>query len=310
MQNDVLKTASEAIATRLDPLRPFMEKTATVHSPIEKVFLSCLSASFVKAFEFVNISTKQKYDNAFFFTPALRGITEEIIYFRFLSSTSDHIREEVIKNLQLYETHKCLEQQDSFFKTFRPFQPIISIRPFDIEKVSNELCSFWQQRGWPKLNKETPPVREIAEKSDPGILEVIYDFIYRLTSKVVHFSPQVLLRSGWGPPDLKYMTFNFKNMGPYYLGINQIYGSYLLCLYFEFFGHFFEVKQKTKDAVTELRKHILKKLRWPEMVTYEEMNIPVPSLSVIPHVLQKEIYAIILAEGFISGAKKILDKKQ
>ena len=46
------------------------------------------------------------------------------------------------------------------------------------------------------------------------------------------------------------------------------------------------------------------------MVTYEEMNIPVPSLSVIPHVLQKEVYAIILEEGFISGAKKILDKKQ
>jgi len=35
----------------------------------------------------------------------------------------------------------------------------------------------------------------------------LYDFIYRLTCDVVHFNPQVLLRSGWGDlPNVRFST--------------------------------------------------------------------------------------------------------
>lgn len=304
-----MKKSSKILATKLDPLRPIVKKNATLHSPMKKIFSSCLRASFVKSFEFVDLATKQKHDNAFFLTPTLRGITEDIIYFHFLSKIPNEIREQVIKNLQFYEICKCLKDQNSFFKTFRPFQPTITSLSINKKEISNKLRLFWQQNGWPNLKKTTPPVREIAEKSYPGVLEVVYDFIYRLTSMMVHFNPQILLRSGWGPSNLKHVTFNFQNMNCYYLSINQIYGSYLFCLHFELFKKFFKLNKEEKVAVKKLREYILFQYsRWPEMITYEEMNIPVPKPPEMPNMLYRAIYAILSEEGFLSGAEKILDK--
>lgn len=302
-----MKKLFEEFSAKIDPLRPIMERAATVHSPLKEVFLSCLKAAFVKAFEFVDMATKQKDDKAFFSTPALRGIAEDIIYFRFLSNLPPETREQVITRLQLCSVKKCLEQQKSFFEVFRPSQPIV---PIQITSADEHLCKlnlFWKKNGWSNLNKNklTPPVREIAKELDSGILEVVYDFIYRLTSKIVHFNPHILLKSGWGPSDSQ-ITFSFKNMDRYYSEINQIYGSYLLCLYFELFGQSFNLKQKEKIAVKELRKHLLDIFRWPEMITFEEMNHPLPPVRLKPNL---SVAQVLEEEGFISGAKKILNDK-
>ena len=64
-------------------------------------------------------------------------------------------------------------------------------------------------------------------------------------------------------------------MGDYYLAMCRVYGSYLFCLYFEFFGQFLRLNQEEKSAVRELRKYLLSLPRWPEMITFEEMNIDV-----------------------------------
>ena len=303
--SETVAKSSEALAAKLDPLRPLVERLATVRDPMKKVFLSCVRASFVKAFKFVDLASIEEHDHAFFFYPALRGITEDFIVLRFLSRFPHKCREQVVKNIQFSVVHRSLKRQESFFRTFRPFQHVIPPLSTHDESALVELRSFWQTNGWPKLRYDMPPVKEIAEKSDPGILDVVYDFIYRLTSDIVHFNPQVLFRSGWGN-DLAFITFDFRNMGNYYLAVSQIYGSYLLCLYLESFGRAFGLTPKEKSAVADLRKHLLDIFRWPEMVTFEEMNVSPPPPPLMTDILVRRIYNIIMTKGFISGAKEIL----
>ena len=148
----------------------------------------------------------------------------------------------------------------------------------------------------------------------PGILEQVYDFIYRLTSRTVHFNPELLLKQGWGTREseealIVNSRFSSKNMGAYHLAVCQIYGSYLLILYFELFDDILQPNQQERDAVAELRNHIWQDFRWPEMVTFEEMNqvVPDPKILKWPNSLVYSLYSVAMQEGFIAGAKEILE---
>ena len=300
---------SRTLSEIISPLRPFVERTSIIRSPKKRIFSTCLKASFVSTFEFVDIISKEEIDNYFFLTPALRRPTEDIIYFRFLSRHPDKIREKLLIDMMALEVTRKLEHQDSFFSRFRPFQPIIKKQKTDIGKIEDSIRSFWRANGWPNLNRRVSPVIEqIARKSDPGLLYVVYNFIYRLTSGTVHFNPQILLRSGWGDKSMKKIKVSPGNMNYYYLSLNQIYGSFLLCLYFEFFSRFLRPHQEEKLAIKELREYLQGKFRWPEMVTFEEMNIDMPEPKYWPMALIFSMYSVMMTEnGFISGARKILN---
>lgn len=299
------KTLSEVIS----PLKPFVERTSIIRSPKKKLFSSCLKASFVSTFEFVDIASKEEISSSFFLTPALRRPTEDIIYFRFLSRHPHKVREKILMDMMALEVMRNLKRQDSFFSRFRPFQPVIKKQKIDIDKIEENIRLFWKNNGWPNLkDRVSPPIDQIAMKSDPGLLDIVYNFIYRLTSGTVHFNPQILLRSGWGDRSMKKIRVSPGNMDLYYTSINQIYGSFILCLYFEFFGRFLRPRQEEKMMVKELREHLQSKFRWPEMVTFEEMNIDVPEPKFWPTALIHSMYSVIMTEnGFISGAKKLRD---
>ena len=300
-----MSNASRDLALKLNPLRPFAERIAIVRSPTEQLYSYFLSASFVRAFEFVDLASKQESENAFFLVPALRGITEDIIYLQFLSPFNHEIRQQVLYNMIQLEVEKQLVDQNSFFQKFRSFQPVLLPAIAGTDKMKKQLLSFWQKNGWPNLRNLSPPTREIAEKSGSVSLHIIYDFIYRFTSRMVHFNPQLLLRSGWGncPEEVKIST---RNMGRYYLSVSQIYGSYLLCLYFEFFGQFFSLNQEEEDAVRELREYLLRLSRWPEMITFEEMNLEVPKREFWPTGFFHAMINAVMEDGFIAGTEEIL----
>ena len=65
-------------------------------------------------------------------------------------------------------------------------------------------------------------------------------------------------------------------MGHYHHEVIHVYGTYLFCLYFELFQELIEPNEQEKEAIEELRDHLQRIFRWPEMVTFEEMNLPVP----------------------------------
>ena len=301
---------SKELSSKLDPLRSFVERTSVVRFPMRRLFSTCLKASFISTFELVDFVSKQNADIAFFLPPALRRPTEDVIFFRFLSKLPHEEREKFIRGMMALETANNLKWQRSFFEKFRPFQPVFGREiSIDIAQIEDAVQSFWRKNGWPNIQikpRHTHPlVRQIAEKSDPRLLDIVYDFIYRLTSGTVHFNPQILLRSGWGSTR-KEVVVSPVNMGPYYLAVSQIYGSFILCLYFEFFGRFLKPNREEKEAIKELRKHLLGIPRWPEIVTYEEMNIPIPNPGFWPGALFHALYSIIMKEGFISGANSIL----
>ena len=147
----------------------------------------------------------------------------------------------------------------------------------------------------------------MAERSDPGVLEVVYDFLFRLTSSSVHFDPPILLRSGWGT--LPAVTFSMHNVQPYYDALCTIYGGYMFCLYCEAFEDDISPSVEEQSAVAELRKSLLRYSRWPEMVTYEEMNITVPEVPVVPGMILKAAYDVIQQKGFLAGARAIVEQE-
>ena len=303
-------------------MRNLAERTATVNS-IKDPFFNCLVSSFTRAFEFVDIASKQEPAGAFFLVPALRAITEDIIYLCFLSPFPDEIRRQVVIDMQLLNLSKKIRQQNTFLEIFRPFQPLLPPIDFNEEETRNRLRLFWQKNGWPNLHdREIPPVSQIAGKSDPLLLQAVYDFIYRLTSSTVHFDPQILLRAGWGKLPEGPMVFSSSHMGPYYLAASRIYGSYLLCLYFELFDQFLKPDPEEKSAIVELRRYLMDIPRWPEMITFEEVGVPVKHsgkellkrgklgrITTI-YLIEKELRDTIAEKGFILGTEKIWGSKK
>ena len=160
-------------------------------------------------------------------------------------------------------------------------------------------------------------VRELAEKSDPGLLEVVYDFVYRLASGEVHSTPRTLLRLGWetsakpgeAPMQAKFST---KNLARYHLEVAQIYSAYIVCLWFELFDDRFGATEDDVVAVARLRDYLLSKSRWPEIVTFEEMNVKLPDADTgkWPNMLIAALYGAISSEGFVAGMDTILNPGQ
>jgi hypothetical protein len=110
----------------------------------------------------------------------------------------------------------------------------------------------------------------MADKTD--LLEV-YDFIYNISSDVVHFNPRVLLRMGWGdtPQDVHFTT---KNFARYYVRMCRTYGVLLLLYQYQHFE--LQFPENAREVFSKLRYDIDSDLRWVESVTFEELNLKAP----------------------------------
>jgi hypothetical protein len=128
-----------------------------------------------------------------------------------------------------------------------------------------------------------PPTRQIAEKRGGDILAKLYDYLYRLTSNTVHFNVGALLRTGWGV--FPNCTFSVQHLNGYYLAFSRIYGAFMFCVYFELFARILRPSTNIQSKIDEIRNSILSHVRWPEMITFEEMNIPVPDPGILINAL-------------------------
>lgn len=285
-------------------LKPFYRKIKKGRAHQDLFFENCLRASFAKVYELNVMATNRTHTvPAFFLTPALRSVCEDLILLRYLGSLKMAKRNRVIGLLMKHELLTNLQIQESFFAENRPFQLVLKT-PDDYESdLANtiaELQAFWKRQGWTLNGKIIlPQIRQLAERR--GIL-TLYDFIYRLTCDVVHFNPQVLLRSGWGAlPDVEFSTKNFEL---YYRAFAVIYGSFLFCIYFELFASFLRPDANAMQIVRNIREYIQRINRWPEIVTFEEMNLKPPG-SPFLHVLRRVIF-----EQSSQGRRKYLLRRQ
>ena len=111
------------------------------------------------------------------------------------------------------------------------------------------------------------PLRDMAE--DVGLIST-YEFIYFSASNFVHFNPHALFRTGWGAEHGPF-TFSIRNMSGYYQSFSSFYGAVLFIGFQASFGSdHFKVDLETEiNRLIELIGYVQ---RWPEIITFEEMN--------------------------------------
>jgi len=275
-------------------------------------FVACLKASLAKAYDFaVFAENDAKEATAFFSMGTLRSICEDIIVLRLVSTFNEADQKSVIMSaIQGPAFISALERQVEFFKLFRPGQPII--RPGTMPQVKiashdSHMAALWARNGWPRRNDpKPPPTEQMARKIGPGTVDVLYNYIFRLTSETVHFNPRALFRTGWERDSgaRGHMTFAPSNYGRYFLAYCRIYGTFLLTIYAEFFGDILALPDSAKTTFKVLRRALALQPRWPEIVTFEEMNQPVPKGHEILGMLQHFMVAEDIEDGFIAAAEK------
>jgi hypothetical protein len=279
--NSVVRQHPNAVLTvaetqkQLKRLAPKIKALATASLSEGTEFSCLLRSSLSKSYELcVEAYRSNRRPTAFFLVPNLRSICEDVIVLAYVATISESDRNRLCFLLRNHELGTRLKSQAEFFGVARPEQPVLAAA-VDLRPLRDEMRSIWQQNGWPNLKNEwMPPVRQMAEKYHVDLLSTLYEYMYRLTSGMVHFNSQALLRSGWGtPPEFH---FSPRNFDIYYRNFARIYGLFLFCLYFELFQAELAADARTLAIVTWMKEALLMEPRWPEMVTFEEMNQPYP----------------------------------
>ena len=292
-------------------IKPFVEQSTEIKATgTGYYFPSLLAASFLRSYTYIEACVDAKIEHGLIMSAGLRGICEEIIVLNYLSKLQECDREEIIIATINLDVAEKLKYQQVFFKKFRPFQPTLSLpKETDMKSLRGKVQSSWRKHGWPNLNQIRPPTQQIAAKSDPEVLDVLYEFLFRLTSSSVHFDSQTLLNSGWGNPKNEW-KFSSSHMGLYWLSCSSLYGALIFCLYFEYFEQHLKPTEDIEIVISRLRKKIISIFRWPEMVTFEEMNVPVPQPDRWPTVMIFAMYTMEFEKSISNAIKNIANSLQ
>ena len=264
---------SQELRDTVEAIRDFYARFRRGNMQTDSCVTLCLRAAFAKSFEFCAFATACKADvPPFMYVATVRGICEDLILLKFLHSVAPALREDLLDGLIGCELRGSIECQERFFSHTRRHQPIIrnnaSAPDRHREKVRT-LQANWKLAGFDVKGKQVmPPTKEIAIRVG---FSSLYEYIYKFSSKLVHFNPQVLLRSGWGK-NIQTLDFSFLNFSRYYSTAAVTFSLLLLCLYFEHFDESFAMDGATRAAKDQLRTYVLSLPRWPELVTWEEMN--------------------------------------
>ncbi len=247
--------------------------------PREGLFRCTLRASFVRAYEFAAYCSRIERDKAdegcFFMASALRGTCEDLIALKFIRQLPRKLRDEVIAIEMSLAVNKALVEQTKFFRKERPFQSVLSAKENSVfaDAQRARLHQIGVTSGLWKTEKKILPIEQMAIKLK---MKEEYDYFYRVTSALVHFNPGISLRSGWGE-DPKRGKFSAGNFVPYYLEFCQIYSALLFSMFARTFAVDLSVSKAFRAGLTAIEDALEEEMRWPEAVTFEEMNQKPPS---------------------------------
>jgi hypothetical protein len=255
----------------LDSLQPLVRRCTTGNVTADGFFLISVRAAYSKNYETNRfLQTPEAAVNAFAITSAMRGMCEDIIALKWLATFEKRDRDEAVGVMMMKSVLEMMQQQTAFFGTYRPSQPILETKDAstEIHALKQRLRAMRQGNRW-KKHREWPSVREMAEPT--GLLP-LYDFLYAATSSFVHYSPNNLIRMGKVVGDK--MVFSTSNFSNYYSAFNRFYGLFLFVTASTTFGATLGCRDELRGPVEKLMKLLDNELRWPELVTTEEMNVP------------------------------------
>lgn len=225
-----------------------------------------------------------KVSTSFFLIGNSRAICEDLIYTSFLSSIEKSQANKFASLFMHRSNLKSIYAQTRFFAQNNPLQPSVgSLIPLtkqrtNIRGIDTDLKQLWRQHGF-----TSPRVENISKKMG---LETTYGYIYHMTSNFVHFNPSILLRLGWGNEAVGPFDFSVNHFTYYYSSVSRFLGAIL------FYGFCSRFPDKFTDEFSEeyiefITSRLESNVRWPEIVTFEEMNMK------IPNILQRAFMSII-----------------
>jgi hypothetical protein len=253
----------------------------------ERMLDALIHAATSKCLEF-NVAVNQPAKNSqpsFILVSNLRGICEGLIYLTYLSRIDARRAQELITRVLALNTARGIEAQRNFFTANNPTQPVLGAGSSaervkkSVTKAREQLRAFWKKMG--SATRDGPTLLDLS--AEVG-LRSTYEYIYFVASNFVHFNPQALLRTGWGP-ECGPFHFSINNMDGYYRSLSSFYGAILFIGFNASFGaRYFQVTVDTEIArLIEIIGHVQ---RWPEVVTFEEMNQK-PPMYFLTHAMGK-----------------------
>jgi hypothetical protein len=241
----------------------------------EGLFKAVLKASFVRIHEYAEFVYSNASDSgpeSFFASAPLRQCCEDLIALKYLAILKRKDRDAVIQALMIISTGKALKKQSAFFKRNHPYQPVLTstFPPDQTEKAKEVLNEVGTQTGlWHTRNK-LPPIEQMAVKV--GLSE-LYEYLYAATSEIVHFNVRIALRSGWGSGTNEF-SFSPSNFAKFYAQFGRIYAAYVWFRFCRVFRSTLQLSREFMNVVDSVELAIESVNRWPELVTFEEMNVP------------------------------------
>lgn len=258
----------------IEAIKPFVEATSKFPVPqtLSNTYILTSSAVLIKSYEYIyDLINTNEIEGSFFLTPHLRGICEDLITLKYLGKYEKDLRDKIIMTYMLLLTSESMKAQHDFFREENILQPVVIFEDIDtkITDLSNELKAIWVSQG-SKGDKVFPKVKQMAVETN---MISLYNYLYHATSRAVHFSPNALLRMGWGND--QEIHFSTKNFEIYYKTFNVYYGTYLFLKYVKEFKKILKLDKELIRLSEELKVEF-KTLACPPIVTYEELNLEKP----------------------------------
>ena len=265
-----------------EPLMPEIDEIRVVKLTADSdLYHMLIRASFVKAFDFAYWATHQDKQPgiSFWAVGTLRGIIEDVIVLTAILKVPSQDRNHILKSWMSRDIFDGLKKQAAFFSRTERLQTVLQpsiIDEEDIATLRQDMRLLWKNHGFNPGRSDKGNIRELARASD---LEELYDFLYSLASRLVHFSPSVLLRSGWGhfQDDALIGEFRATHFNNYYQSVIINYSILLLVEHIERLGPRLQLSNAFYTTAKWIRESLVK-VRMPELITYEEMNIDPPNI--------------------------------
>lgn len=269
------------INATLDSLIPEVDQFRAITLNADTDFYDMLiRSSFTKTFDFAYwaIDQNKQAGISFWAVGTLRGIVEDVIILSAIRKLPCNDRHNLLQSWMLRDTLEGLTRQSVFFAKTERLQSVLP-PPSSVEerlsRLRQKMRQIWEKHGYNPGRADRGNIRDLANSS--GLSE-LYDFLYALTSRLVHFSPAVLLRSGWGhfEGDTLVGEFRASHFDGYYQSVVINYSLMLFAEYIQRLGPYIGLGDAFFHASTSIQEYLAKR-RLPELITYEEMNATPPS---------------------------------
>ncbi len=282
MSKDRISESTETVAATstkilLNEFQPIVREITRATIGEKGIYGCALRASIAKSYEFTSLAYQEPPpSHGFFITATLRSLCEDLIVFTFLDGLGVEDRNKALSLLISLNIMEGVKAQSEFFGETRPWQPVVQLTEENDFNEEQELRILSAKLGW-KGRQAWPTVWYMAKAAS---LHVLYSYLYSATSKLVHFSPHILLRMGWGGTiddigDHTEWTFTTENFKQYYTEFNQTY-SLMLFLQLIRGPAATLLPSSAQSIISTLQSHLDQPLRWPEVVTFEELNMQSP----------------------------------